>query len=258
VELRGVGFVVEPLDRGQREFWDKYNDGRWEQSTLAIIDRCVDRNTVMVDIGAWIGPTALYAATRARRVIALEPDPLALRQLRRNIALNPDLAVRIMTIGRAVHRRAGTVTLGSAKDGGDSKSSVLIERMATSWEVETITPMELTDALIGETKIFIKMDIEGGEYALVPMMGQLIERADSGVLISLHPRMVLGETSGIERLRRRWAVMDMTNRLFGAFTHHHIQEVWGATAQRRPDVEWLARYKLCYRMLTGSWLFTPK
>jgi predicted O-methyltransferase YrrM len=111
VRFRDTSFVVEPMDRGQREFWDRYEAVAWEPETLSILRAHLDGRTTFVDIGSWIGPTTLFAAAHARRVIALEPDPVALRQLRRNISLNPELAARIM-----VHQaRSGHARLDQAR-----------------------------------------------------------------------------------------------------------------------------------------------
>src|SRR3712207_221008 len=87
----------------QPTFWDRVEAGRWEPETLAAIDRLVDHRTTFLDLGAWVGPTALYAAGIARRVVAAEADPAALDQLRRNLAANPGLAARIEVVPRAVH-----------------------------------------------------------------------------------------------------------------------------------------------------------
>ena len=66
----------------QPTFWNKVEAGLWEPETLALIDQQITPGTTFLDLGAWVGPTALYAAARGARVIALEADPVALAQLR--------------------------------------------------------------------------------------------------------------------------------------------------------------------------------
>ena len=101
-EVRIGGRTIRVADE-QPTFWERVAGGRWEPGTLAAIDRLVDRRTTFLDLGAWVGPTTLYAAAVARRVIAVEADPAALDQLQRNLAVNPDLAQRIEVVPRAIH-----------------------------------------------------------------------------------------------------------------------------------------------------------
>lgn len=63
--------------------------GAWEPHTFVLLDQHLRADKVFVDIGAWVGPLALYACTKPDvRVVALEPDTVALARLRRNLALN--------------------------------------------------------------------------------------------------------------------------------------------------------------------------
>ena len=133
------GRVVQVAD-DQPTFWDRVAAGRWEPDTLAVIDEIVDDRTTFVDLGAWVGPTALYAAAIARRVVAVEADPAALDQLRRNLAANPELAARVEVVPRAVHARDGHVTLGARRKPGDSMSSTLLGDAGRTWQAATLTP----------------------------------------------------------------------------------------------------------------------
>lgn len=256
IDLRGVRFTVEPMDRGQRAFWDKFQSGSWEPETLSILHNSIDRHTTFVDIGSWIGPTALYAACYARRVVALEPDPQALRQLRRNIALNPELAPRIMVLDRALYTKPGLVTLGSKKRGGDSKSSMIFEEMETAWEVPTITPLELAGKLEHEESLFLKIDIEGGEYAILPDIRPILTERTRAVLLSLHPKIFMGRVSGLDRWRRRVELARSTNEMLSAFKGFRAHEARSVSPLRRRDIERLIGWNLCYRGLGGTWLFT--
>jgi FkbM family methyltransferase len=244
------------MDRGQREFWDRYEAVAWEPETLSILRAHLDGRTTFVDIGSWIGPTTLFAAAHARRVIALEPDPVALRQLRRNISLNPELAARIMVLGRALYTKPGVVTLGSTKRGGDSKSSIVHENMHTSWEVETVTPSELGGAIAGDERVFIKIDIEGGEYAVGPQLPPLLGPRTFAVLLSLHPEILIGAGSWRKRLERRLRTAQATNALMAAFSGFALHEARSVSPLRRPDIERLVRRGVCYRALGGTWLMT--
>src|SRR6185295_3331065 len=59
------------------DFWGEWERGTWEPGTREAIESHVTPGSTYVDIGAWIGPTVLWAAPIAARVLALEPDPVA-------------------------------------------------------------------------------------------------------------------------------------------------------------------------------------
>lgn len=185
-EIRMRSATLRVAD-SQPTFWDKVARGLWEPETLALLEREIAPGTTFLDLGAWVGPTALYAAALGARVIAVEADPAALAQLRRNLEANPGLAASIEVLARAVHASEGSVAFGARRKPGDSMSSVLIAPGAASWVAETITPAALAARVGAEGRLFIKIDIEGGEYELLPAMGPLLARPDCRVLLSLHP-----------------------------------------------------------------------
>jgi FkbM family methyltransferase len=172
-------------------FWDRAETGQWEPGTLAVLATLLAPGAVLVDLGAWIGPTSLYAAARGARVIAVEADPAALAALKRNIAANPDLASRITVLARAVGPRAGPVSFGARRKPGDSMSSTLLaDGAATTWMTEAVIPTELAAMLEPDQRPVIKIDIEGGEYELLPALGPLLAHPATAVLVSFHPRIL--------------------------------------------------------------------
>jgi FkbM family methyltransferase len=204
-EIRLREAVLRVAD-DQPTFWDRAESGLWEPETLALIADQITPGTTFLDLGAWVGPTALYAAARGARVIALEADPVALAQLRRNLAVNPALAPRIEVLARAVHATEGPVTFGARRKPGDSMSSVLVAPGAVTWVADTITPLALAARIGAEERLFIKIDIEGGEYELLPAKGPLHERSQCRVLLYLHPGIlatVLPDAAQREAMTRR-------------------------------------------------------
>jgi hypothetical protein len=53
-----------------------------------ILPSLIDKDTVFIDVGAYQGLYTVYACRRTRRVIAVEPNPMALAYLKANVALN--------------------------------------------------------------------------------------------------------------------------------------------------------------------------
>ncbi|MDJ1159447.1 FkbM family methyltransferase [Chelatococcus sp. SYSU_G07232] len=222
-----MGAVALAVADDQPTYWDRVAAGLWEPGTLAVLDRWLDGDTVFVDLGAWVGPTALYAAALGARVFAVEADPAALDQLARNLAANPTLAERITVIDRAIHPHAGTVTFGARRKPGDSMSSLLLAGAPTTWSAETITPAELAALLPCDGRRFVKIDIEGAEYDLLPHLGPLMDRSEAAVLLSLHP--------GILAAGRGLDANEIIRRTAAALAPFRG---WGAHAVTSAGAEW--------------------
>lgn len=190
---RQIGPVRVLVADDQPTFWDRVEAGRWEPATVDVVTRRLGPGTTLLDLGAWVGPLTLLAAGLGADVVAVEADPAALDQLRRNLAANPGLSGRVTTVDRAVSARPGNVRLGARRKRGDSMSSALLASMAESWTVEAVTPAQLATLLPSTGRVLVKLDIEGGEYDLLPAMGPLLARPGLELLLSLHPR-ILAET----------------------------------------------------------------
>lgn len=175
-------------------FFEQMAAGTWEPETLKLLDRFVDPQTVFFDIGTWIGPTTMYAAQTAGQVHSFEPDPVAFSELSRNLQLNlgSDWVLRIQTHNTAVARENGTLRLGIHDCLGKSTNSLLLSDQSDGIDVETIAFDDLADFPgIDGSRIFVKMDIEGGEYDLLTHPSRLLARRECMLFVSLHPKMLL-------------------------------------------------------------------
>jgi hypothetical protein len=81
---------VQVYGCSNQDFWAKVDSGRWEPDTYALFDDLITPDSLFLDIGAWIGSTALYAAQKSAKAIAFEPDPIAFSSLSANALLNAD------------------------------------------------------------------------------------------------------------------------------------------------------------------------
>jgi hypothetical protein len=138
-------------------------------------------------------------------------------------------------------------------------SSLVHDNMQTAWEVDTITPQRLASHCAAGKTAFLKIDIEGGEYVIVDKADALFNLPLSGVHLSLHPKMLLGETKGLARFRRWLQAARVTSTVFRRLGHMRItpaDEKSGGNSARL--VQLLAPLGLCFWPLKGSWLFEPR
>lgn len=169
-------------------FWGRVAEGNWEPGSFAVIDRFVAPGTTFVDIGAWIGPLTLFAASVAGEVHAIEPDPFARKLLQANIGLNPGLAERITVHDLAIGDRIGRAKLGNMTSprGGDSMSSLLYSDAPLSWAVNCTTLDRFLAAVGCPSPSLIKIDTEGTEVELLGAVHDWLSTTRPPLLLSVH------------------------------------------------------------------------
>jgi FkbM family methyltransferase len=195
IDVRGIELFVTTAERDDSSFWNRFESGVWEPETLDLMDLLLGPGAHFVDVGAWIGPTALYAAARGAAVTAYECDPVALRLLRRNLELNERLARRIGVRDFALGTADGEITLWSQAL-GNSESSVFAEHEREGALVPTpdTAVVEMRDAravLEAEGDLFrpstlVKIDVEGSEFHLLPHLTDLLRSSAAVWYVSFH------------------------------------------------------------------------
>ena len=166
IERAGESYTVTG---GHEWFWPGFADGSWEPQTFKIFDQFLDKDRVMLDIGAWIGPTALYAAKRAKKVFAFEPDPVAHDSLVKNLALNR--VENVIPYPVAVANEWKGIEFGIKTAMGDSMSSELWGKKG-GYQVPAVS----FSSLITDIRpSFVKIDIEGGEKTIFEGAGAALE-----------------------------------------------------------------------------------
>ena len=117
---------------------------------------------VIVDIGAYVGDSALYFASKGAMVIAYEPDPSNFRTLLYNLRLNPALQERIVPVNAAAGRD-GTVTFHTGLGGG----SRIYASTSEAVEVRSVSLRTLLHDHSLTKPFLLKSDCKGGEFDLV-------------------------------------------------------------------------------------------
>ena len=121
---------------------------------------------VLLDVGAHIGVVTTRFARKVARVVAVEPDPDNLALLKRNTALFPNVTV----VGAAVGLMTGNGVLYRNLGRGRCMHSLVAIRGRNAEPCRTISFQHL---LTESVPTLLKMDIEGYEYTLAPVLAQL-------------------------------------------------------------------------------------
>ena len=186
-------------------FTDCIQNGDWEEETFIILEKYATENKVYIDVGAWIGPTVLFAAKLYEKVICFEPDPIALLTLEYNLLIND--FEHVILEKKALADQNGTTKFGGNWEMGNSESTLLVNdasflskqvvkgqrgtytsRSEYIIEVPSITIENAlnTHCIDPNTIALLKMDIEGGEYIVLPAMKDFLQTYKPNFYLSLH------------------------------------------------------------------------
>lgn len=235
-QRRALAFniVDDPVARhGAVEFTSGFEEG-----TIRFFDRVLPECRTMIDFGAYIGFTALHAASRGAEVWAFEPNPESHDLLVRNVAANPALSPRMHLFQHGIGARDETAIL-YAKAHADSGASIhrTIERAAliqgapaAAIQVRSAAAVLTEAGLSGDS--LLKIDIEGAEYDVLPAIEPLLRQAKPWLHVSFHPFNLTrdGDPYRTTLLRLR-AALDAAE----ALAHYRFIHVWSGTGWETID-----------------------
>jgi len=207
------GDMTFKCDTEHMEFWEKVNNGIWEPSTFNIYSRFLIKDSTYCDIGAWIGPTVLYASVRSMKVICFEPDLVAYKYLLHNININQ--LHNVLPFNIALSDFDGTGRMSSfAQSLGDSASSLLnTDKAKESIEVLCLT-WSNWHTIVKPGKIdFMKIDIEGGEFSLLPTMKDYLTQEKPILYLSIHAPYIEA-TKRAQQLQKILPIFDIYPKCF--------------------------------------------
>lgn len=215
VDLTFAGRTVALPDLHEyRKFYGKLTSGIWEPHTFEVLARNLDRDTVYVDIGAWIGVTPFWASAICKRVIAFEPDPKCFEILRQ---LSP--AYDNVTIKQAALSSEPAVTIHAVDGFGSSETSILDIGDGESVTVPGLGMDEIMRQAGGE-QAFVKIDIEGYEFAMAGEIAKLRNYNVRGLELAVHPQLLERSLTGSRfsrRMRTAWTVWRLSRILGDLF-----------------------------------------
>jgi FkbM family methyltransferase len=147
---------------------------------------------VFIDVGAYQGLYTVYACKHAKKVLAVEPNPIALAYLKTNIALNN--CHNTIVAPKAAGDRRGMVKLRiprPAKKGHISTmaSTVWSFKEALEIDVETDTLDNIVYEAGLDTIDIVKIDVEGAEGLVVKGAERTLRKARA-ILIEIWPENI--------------------------------------------------------------------
>src|SRR4051812_48448173 len=165
----GLTFELEP-----NQFIDRYIlvDGLYDDRFLEFVATLLAPEAVLLDIGANIGNHALYLAGKCSVVHAFEPNPVALKRLRRHIDLNgiENIVVHPFALGErdeiaTYYEPVGNLSAGSFVEPCENKVEL---------------PIRNADDAVAELNLprldFVKVDVEGMEENVFRGLARTIRR----------------------------------------------------------------------------------
>jgi FkbM family methyltransferase len=190
------------------------------------------------DVGGDQGLFTLFFAHRVGengRVVVFEPNPLSLRRIEQNVRLNGFTNTRIVPVGLGDRREMLQFTFPAAEPARGTAipsiaDTIECEADATVCEVQIST----LDHEISESGLpvpdFIKIDIEGMEYAALTGMSDTLQKH--------HPRLSI-EMHGADMDEKRENARQVVKMLAGAgYRIRHIEsgeEIGAGTAERASE-----------------------
>ena len=189
INLKGLNFLVDPSN--YYEFWNNFLN--WEKDDLNFFTENGEKDKIFIDIGAWIGPYTLLAASMGMKVYAFEPDYIAFHELKKNIELNRfKYKPQIFNFGLSkldseAYLYSNTNDFGKSESGlinyknqqNTKKTQVVLKNF--SHEIDKIKNHDLNKKI----KI-LKIDIEGGEFLFEKEIYDLVKREKLYCFFSYH------------------------------------------------------------------------
>lgn len=158
----------------------------WEEETFEIFEKVQDPDAIAIDLGAWIGTTAIWLSKHFAHVVAVEPDPESFKVLPRNLHLS---GCRNVTLCRQLvtHRSKEVVFGPRTKALNESMSAIKAKKDHPDDSlIRSISFAEFIAPYASQKVGFIKCDIEGGEEEILEDLLQFAKEHGCKVYVSFH------------------------------------------------------------------------
>ena len=190
IEKNDQVFLIEKGGNPNLSFWtDIYS--QWENDTFAIFNRFLDKEKILIDIGGWIGTTAMYGSRKSKFVYCVEADNESFRDLSKNMEANCEKNYTLFN--NAIYNVDGVdVAFGknlflNHSKLNDSTSQIHGDRdIIDNYRIKTITLQRMISTIDPTRISLIKVDIEGGEEAILDDLFAIRQTYNTPLYISFH------------------------------------------------------------------------
>jgi len=226
----------------------RLQDHRWDEIELDYLDVLVDPRRGAVDVGANAGKYAYHLAKLAPHVLALEPDARLAAKIARALPRN----VKVLPV--AASDRSGIAVLHFPVVAGVAQTAVAsleppsLQGPTVDLSVEIVTLDEIVKDQVG----FIKIDVEGHEYAALQGAARLLRDDRPNLLVE------------VEERHRRNAVKEITELLAkvgycGFFLYQsRLCDIAELTPQMQDEKALFAEKPRREMDYVNNFLFTPR
>ncbi|MFH2021109.1 MAG: FkbM family methyltransferase [archaeon] len=133
----------------------------------------IKKDDTVIDIGGHIGSFALYAASKAKKVYAFEPFEESYNMLQTNIKINN--AINVIAFNTAVGSENRETTLYLDKNRGENS---LYKKTGEPVSIKMVDLKTIFENNNLKYCNVLKMDCEGGEYAILFSSEQELKKID--------------------------------------------------------------------------------
>jgi FkbM family methyltransferase len=182
----GVTFNVPKSDPINNVDWD-WIQKNYEPKTFEIISSLLSKNDCALEVGIDSAQTLLLTSACAGETIAIEPSKKSCDYANSLLDLNLDLKVKTTIINGCLSNINGDEVFGPNQKLFDM---IHFNSSSVPFKVEGFT-VEKIELLARKKISFINLDIEGGEFIVLPAMQNWLKITKPIMLLSLHPGFLL-------------------------------------------------------------------
>lgn len=199
------GVKVRAINTGEGKVtWEECERRVWRPRTFQIMDKFLKPGMVYVDVGAFVGTTALYAASKGAKVYTFEPDPAAFNDLANNVRMNKDRfgADTVVLSDKAITSVRGPVML-SPHHGrfGTSRSSLLPNDPKHGIPVKGLTLEWAMRCYQIPRMDYLKFIIQGAEPEVLTAALPVLKQYKPLLHVTAQPHFYADRAVGCARMR---------------------------------------------------------
>lgn len=182
--IYGFKLFIDPVfDKGIEK--KIFETGTYERGTLQIIDKCLKKGDIFLDIGSNIGLMSLFASKKVKNegtIFSFEPLPGTFRMLEENIKLNK--AQNISAYKFAIGNKTATEKIYTS-DLNRGSASLIKPDISDNQNSFTTKTISLDDFVVNsgiDIVKMIKIDVEGWELNVLKGASATLKKDPSPIL----------------------------------------------------------------------------